>query len=278
MLEIMLERMHDKYPEKYPSLINLSRLYLYYWERNFEARLGQEGAYMQDIFEVLQNKGVCTEANWPYETTKQNIQPPVECDTEAQTYKIKEYQNLIAATTLSQWEIAKDKTISNIKHAVCQGRPVCIGMNVTQSFNENGRTIKDWKKFDWDPSKNSLGGHAVVIIGFDDAVQRFLVQNSWGSEWGDGGFFGIPYSYFGKWFIINSAWTVTDNVWFGGPIKVEGYIKKVYDPARQQVIFDYVSHQLQSIKDAAIQYNVASDEIDVAMKWPAGTWDIVKKV
>ncbi len=36
-----------------------------------------------------------------------------------------------------------------------------------------------------------LGGHAFCIVGYDEV--GFLVQNSWGKEWGKGGFATLPY-------------------------------------------------------------------------------------
>jgi hypothetical protein len=36
-----------------------------------------------------------------------------------------------------------------------------------------------------------LGGHAFAIVGYNDV--GFLVQNSWGAEWGKGGFATLPY-------------------------------------------------------------------------------------
>jgi|JRYL01.1.fsa_nt_gb hypothetical protein len=37
------------------------------------------------------------------------------------------------------------------------------------------------------------GGHAVLLVGYDD--RGFLAKNSWGTEWGDGGYFRIAYDY-----------------------------------------------------------------------------------
>ena len=37
----------------------------------------------------------------------------------------------------------------------------------------------------------SLGGHAFTMIGYNDV--GFLIQNSWGKDWGDGGFAYLPY-------------------------------------------------------------------------------------
>jgi hypothetical protein len=38
------------------------------------------------------------------------------------------------------------------------------------------------------------GGHAILIVGFDDASQCFKVKNSWGTSWGEAGYFRIAYS------------------------------------------------------------------------------------
>lgn len=40
-----------------------------------------------------------------------------------------------------------------------------------------------------------LGGHAVMIVGYNDHMNCFIVRNSWGSSWGDHGYFYLPYSY-----------------------------------------------------------------------------------
>jgi hypothetical protein len=40
------------------------------------------------------------------------------------------------------------------------------------------------------------GGHAILIVGYDDAGQYFIVKNSWGSGWGESGYFRIGYSEF----------------------------------------------------------------------------------
>ena len=42
---------------------------------------------------------------------------------------------------------------------------------------------------------SSQGGHAILIVGFDDNRQLFIVRNSWGADWGDRGYCYFPYSY-----------------------------------------------------------------------------------
>ena len=47
-----------------------------------------------------------------------------------------------------------------------------------------------------------LGGHANTIIGYDDTKAAFLVQNSWGTSWGNKGFYYLPYSVFSSTKIV----------------------------------------------------------------------------
>ena len=54
--------------------------------------------------------------------------------------------------------------------------------------------------------ESALGGHAVMAVGFEDSTNRFLVRNSWGSGWGMGGYFTIPYDY-----VLNNS--LTDDFW-----------------------------------------------------------------
>lgn len=44
-------------------------------------------------------------------------------------------------------------------------------------------------------SEKVVGGHAVLVIGYNDATQRFIVRNSWGTNWGMKGYFTMPYDY-----------------------------------------------------------------------------------
>ncbi|HEV7692941.1 MAG TPA: C1 family peptidase [Hyphomonadaceae bacterium] len=51
-------------------------------------------------------------------------------------------------------------------------------------------------------SGGEAGGHCVAIIGYDDAAGCWICKNSWGTGWGDGGFFRIAYGECGidSWF------------------------------------------------------------------------------
>jgi hypothetical protein len=61
-------------------------------------------------------------------------------------------------------------------------------MEVSEDFeNSVGNQIYD------DTTSERTGGHAMVIVGYSERRQAFKVMNSWGTEWGDGGFGWISY-------------------------------------------------------------------------------------
>ena len=67
------------------------------------------------------------------------------------------------------------------------------------------------------------GGHAILIVGYDDASQYFIVKNSWGDGWGESGYFRIAYSelsrpvYFGDWTIAYYTDTTPPSIAVSSP-------------------------------------------------------------
>jgi C1A family cysteine protease len=59
-----------------------------------------------------------------------------------------------------------------------------------------------------DPSSKDtiIGGHAVCIVGYDDAKKRLKFKNSWSRSWGDAGCAYISYSYAEK--NLSEAWVL----------------------------------------------------------------------
>jgi C1A family cysteine protease len=47
------------------------------------------------------------------------------------------------------------------------------------------------------PTAQSVGGHCVCVVGYDDAKQAWLCKNSWGTGWGEGGYVWIGYGEVG---------------------------------------------------------------------------------
>jgi hypothetical protein len=76
--------------------------------------------------------------------------------------------------------------IDNIKQAVYQ-HPLSVSMQVYSDFYNYTSGV--YKRI----STSSEGGHAVIIVGWDDAERCWIVKNSWGPNWGEDGYFRITW-------------------------------------------------------------------------------------
>ena len=86
--------------------------------------------------------------------------------------------------------------VLRIKESLAQGKPVIIGMNIRKNFSR----LKKGSKYWWPDLGNTtpIGGHAMVVVGYDEADKSFEVMNSWGRDWARDGFVKIKYKHFGK--------------------------------------------------------------------------------
>ncbi len=109
------------------------------------------------------------------------------------------------AYKLNKWAYVANpympSSVDSIKSALVTYGPLVTTMAVYQDFFSYQSGIYSYV------SGSYAGGHAITIVGYDDATQSFTVKNSWGSGWGEGGYFRIAYSQlrsvvkFGEWTI-----------------------------------------------------------------------------
>jgi len=105
-------------------------------------------------------------------------------------------QNAIAQTTLLFKKAhADDKKINHTKTALALGYPVVLSLSVRKNFYQ-----LSGGKYWWPTIGNTtpMGGHALVIVAYDDKKQAFQLMNSWGTEWGRGGFVWVKYKDFAR--------------------------------------------------------------------------------
>lgn len=81
-------------------------------------------------------------------------------------------------------------SIDDIAWEISCGHPVVVGLRVTEAWEHaEGDTLPP-------PEGASIGGHAVVLVGYDLGERRaFRVRNSWGSAWRDGGYAWLPFEW-----------------------------------------------------------------------------------
>ncbi|MCX5788889.1 MAG: C1 family peptidase [Elusimicrobia bacterium] len=92
---------------------------------------------------------------------------------------------------ISDWG-SVEFTVDAMKKAVSQYGPIPSSMMVFEDFKHYKSGV-----YTLTPGSKFLGGHAILIVGFDDTDQSFLVKNSWTTGWGDKGYFKMGYSEVG---------------------------------------------------------------------------------
>jgi C1A family cysteine protease len=81
------------------------------------------------------------------------------------------------------------------KAALAEGFPVVFGTVLFESFARVGADgvipMPD------EATEHQIGRHAMLLCGYN--ATHFLVQNSWGKNWGAHGYCSIPHAYFVKY-------------------------------------------------------------------------------
>lgn len=175
-----------------------SRLFIYYNERAMEGTIQSDsGAMIRDGIKSVNTLGVCSEALWPYSDANPGPftrRPPKAAYTAALKNKSVKYQ-------------AVAQNLDAMKACLAAGSPFVFGFTVYESFESDAVAASGVVPM---PGKSErvLGGHAVLCVGWDDASQRFLCRNSWGSGWGQGGYFTMPYAYLTNPKLASDFWVI----------------------------------------------------------------------
>jgi len=185
--------------------VELSRLFVYTLARNFmdEDLDGRSdidkdnGTYIRLCFEVLSKFGICEESLWPYDLDgwgkpeNLHVLPTLKAMRRAVGHKIHSYYRITATG---------DDRLNEILSALRSNHPVVFGTRVTEAFT-NLRTEGPVSR----PNASAtVGGHAMIIVGYLTGI-GFIIKNSWGTDWGDGGFCIMTPDYL--------TWNVTQDIW-----------------------------------------------------------------
>jgi len=173
-----------------------SRLFLYYNERSLEGTVNaDDGAQIRDGIKSINTTGLCSESSWPYDITRFAAKPSDACYAEALNHHSVAYKQVL-------------QTEEQIKQCLISGYPIVFGITVYSSFESQAVAktgIVPMPKL----GDKILGGHAIMIVGFDDATRLFWVRNSWGAMWGIGGYCKMPYEYILSSSHASDFWTIS---------------------------------------------------------------------
>ncbi len=167
-----------------------------------QANNGRDGGLQfQDALNLLQQQGAAKMNVMPYNETDYLTRPTPQQTAQAKNYKIAKWDPVEFNTPNPQ------DRINNVKTMLNAGLPVMIGASVDQGFNQDG--MNGTKPFIWSVKRGpNVANHAMVAVGYDDALQSFKVLNSYGQEWGNNGYLWITYDLFAV--TVNEAYVARD--------------------------------------------------------------------
>jgi C1A family cysteine protease len=172
-----------------------SRWFIYYNERAIEGTVDSDsGAMIRDGIKSVAKQGVCSEDVWPYDVDEFTRRPPKRCYSEALHHQVTSYQRVT-------------QSLDQMRSCLSVGHPFVFGFTVYDSF-ESDEVAQTGVVSMPGPDEAMLGGHAVLAVGYDDSAARFLVRNSWGPDWGDGGYFTMPYDYLTNRGLASDFWAL----------------------------------------------------------------------
>jgi C1A family cysteine protease len=179
-------------PKKYEPA---SRLFIYYNERRMDNDTQEDaGATLRDAVKSLLYYGACPESMWPYVESKAFTKPTDAAYEDALSHRISKYYRFA--------------DFEHIKHSLSAGYPVIFGITLFESFESAEVAQTGLVPMPKVGRESVLGGHAVMIVGYDDTKQHVIVRNSWGTGWGDKGYFYLPYAYVQNPELASDFWTL----------------------------------------------------------------------
>ena len=166
--------------------INFSRLFIYWNARELGGIKGDNGAYLRDGMKSCNKYGICHETDWEYNEAEVNTKPPYEA------YKA------AAANVVTRYERIEVNDINSFKNYLSrEKKSILIGMGLGEKFRYISGPLSEQNYPAINDTDNKLiGGHAINVVGYDDDLNggSFIVENSWGTRWGDNGYFALKYS------------------------------------------------------------------------------------
>ncbi len=175
-----------------------SRLFIYYNGRVLEKTTSYDsGLYVRDGIKTIAQTGACIESVWPYDVTKFKLKPTQSCYDAAKLNEATTYQRITDYTT-----------ISTLKQCLFDGYPFIMGFTVYSSFESSTVASTGMMPMPNFRTEQVLGGHSVMCVGYNDSLGKFIMRNSWGTGWGDHGYFYMPYAYMTNSSLCDDFWTI----------------------------------------------------------------------
>lgn len=187
------------------KITQASRLFHYYATRKLEGTVAQDsGATIRNTIKAGVLYGVADEAIYPYNVAKFAANPPPLVWSSALKHKVTSYHAIA------------DGDAETMKSVLSAPVPFLIGFGflvyskcLSVEMATTGLLCRPGAR------ETLQGAHAVVLVGYDDekvmpdgSTGAFLVRNSWGTKWGQGGYFWMAQNYVADRALCSDFWVV----------------------------------------------------------------------
>lgn len=176
----------------------LSRMFVYYNTRRLKGMIEQDtGATISEAMGAVLAYGACEAGLWPYDPRLFMHEPPPQAYANAKLHEAIQY--------------ARVPGPNGAIHAVAQGYPVVYGTFLPKRcYEEAARTGVVPRTRPEERTGPPAGGHCMLIVGYDLDREIFIVRNSWGEGWGNGGYCEIPFEEMAHFSPPESFWTMLE--------------------------------------------------------------------
>lgn len=172
--------------------INFSPIYIY-WQRQNSPDSGMEP---REALDILKTQGIIYEELLPYENNNVREVGNISDDfkTLGLNFKIDSYLRV--------------ETIEEIEKTLAQFGPIVCTMAVYPYMFYLGKNnctlkpIRDVNRTDF------IGGHAIIMVGYNSEERMFKFKNSWGQSWGQDGYFYCSYDNWNDY--VWDMWQIVD--------------------------------------------------------------------
>jgi C1A family cysteine protease len=172
-----------------------SRLFIYYNERVIEGTISEDaGAEIRDGVKSVNKLGAPPEKDWKYIESKFAHKPTKKAYTDGKKHPSLRYSRVRRSTDA-------------MRGCLADGFPFVFGFTCYDSF-EGSEVAKTGILNMPASDENVVGGHAVICVGYDIVSKRVIVRNSWAADWGQNGYFTMPFDYILDENLADDFWVI----------------------------------------------------------------------
>lgn len=142
---------------------------------------------------ILTERGVCQEPLMPYTSNACPSSIPVACQSGGNA-RFTSTAHFFTPTYGGTGVLRADNT-NLLESFIKAGHDIVYGLNVAGNDWNDGSGVIDVQVDGSGNPAPSVGGHAMLIVGYNRAGNYFIVKNSWGTDWGHDGYAHISYEY-----------------------------------------------------------------------------------